>query len=39
MTAGKKPVMNQDLWKALDGEAARHRTTWVWTRGHVFPRR
>jgi ribonuclease HI len=34
MTAGKKPVVNQDLWKALDEEAARHRATWVWTRGH-----
>ena len=34
MTAGKKPVVNQDLWQELEREAARHRTTWVWTRGH-----
>jgi len=35
MTATKKPVINQDLWKALDAEAARHHTTWVWTKGHA----
>jgi ribonuclease HI len=35
MTAAKKPVVNQDLWKALDEEAARHQTTWVWTKGHA----
>jgi len=35
LTAGKKPVINQDLWKALDEQAARHRMTWVWTKGHA----
>ena len=35
MTAAKKPVVNQDLWKDLDAEAARHRTDWVWTKGHA----
>jgi ribonuclease HI len=35
MTAGKKPVVNQDLWKQLDEQASRHRTTWTWTRGHA----
>jgi ribonuclease HI len=35
MTAAKKPVINQDLWKALDAEAARHKTTWTWTKGHA----
>jgi ribonuclease HI len=35
MTASKQPVVNQDLWKALDEEAARHRTTWSWTKGHA----
>jgi ribonuclease HI len=35
MTAGKKPVVNQDLWQELDREAARHQITWVWTRGHA----
>jgi ribonuclease HI len=34
MTAAKKPVVNQDLWKALDEQVQRHRTAWVWTRGH-----
>lgn len=34
MTAAKKPVVNQDLWEALDDEAARHKTIWTWTRGH-----
>jgi ribonuclease HI len=35
LTAAKKPVVNQDLWKALDEEAARHKTTWTWTKGHA----
>ncbi len=35
MTAEKKPVVNQDLWKALEAEAARHQTTWTWTKGHA----
>ena len=35
MTAAKKPVVNQDLWKALDEQVSRHRTNWVWTRGHA----
>jgi len=34
-TAEKKPVLNQDLWEALDGELQRHRTKWVWTKGHA----
>ncbi len=34
-TAEKKPVLNQDLWVALDGELARHQTEWVWTKGHA----
>ena len=35
MTSAKRPVINQDLWKALDEQAARHQTTWVWTKGHA----
>jgi len=35
MTAGKKPVVNQDLWKALDEQVGRHKTQWVWTKGHA----
>ncbi|HWB86403.1 MAG TPA: ribonuclease HI [Bryobacteraceae bacterium] len=34
-TAAKKPVVNQDLWKALDEQVARHQTTWSWTKGHA----
>jgi len=35
MTAAKQPVVNQDLWKALDEQVARHTTTWTWTKGHA----
>ena len=35
MTKSKKPVVNQDLWKDLDAQVARHKTTWVWTKGHA----
>jgi ribonuclease HI len=35
LTAAKKPVVNQDLWKALDEESSRHTTAWVWTKGHA----
>jgi ribonuclease HI len=34
-TAGKKPVKNEDLWRALDEAAGRHRITWKWLRGHA----
>jgi len=34
MYAAKKPVKNQDLWQALDEEAARHEIRWVWVKGH-----
>lgn len=30
-----KPVLNAELWKALDAEAARHEIDWRWVRGHV----
>jgi ribonuclease HI len=35
MTAAKKPVVNQDLWLELDKQVARHKTNWVWTKGHA----
>jgi len=35
MTAAKKPVVNQDLWKALDEQVNRHKATWTWTKGHA----
>ena len=33
-TADKKPVKNEDLWRALDAEMARHTIHWVWVAGH-----
>jgi ribonuclease HI len=32
--ASKKPVKNQDLWRALDDETARHEIRWHWIKGH-----
>ena len=34
-TADKKPVKNDDLWRALDAAAARHRISWRWVKGHA----
>ena len=34
-TAAKTPVANRELWEALDAEVSRHRTSWVWTKGHA----
>ena len=34
-TADKKPVKNDDLWKALDEAAGRHQVSWHWVRGHA----
>jgi ribonuclease HI len=33
-TAAKKPVLNADLWQALDAENARHDVEWEWVKGH-----
>ena len=33
-TADKKPVKNDDLWKALDVLAQAHQIEWIWVRGH-----
>jgi len=33
-TADKKPVKNEDLWRLLEAETARHQVTWKWVRGH-----
>ena len=33
-TADKKPVKNEDLWRALDEAATAHRVHWHWVRGH-----
>jgi ribonuclease HI len=35
MTAGKQPVKNRDLWEDLEAQVSRHKTRWVWTKGHA----
>jgi ribonuclease HI len=35
MSSSKKPVVNQDLWMALDRLVAKHQTRWTWTKGHA----
>lgn len=34
-TSSRKPVKNAELWMELEAEAARHRVTWKWVRGHA----
>jgi len=34
-TANKKPVKNQDLWRALDKATEPHQIAWHWVRGHA----
>lgn len=33
-TAGGDPVLNRDLWEALDKVASVHDVAWQWVRGH-----
>ena len=33
-TAAKAPVKNAELWQALDEQAARHKVSWFWVKGH-----
>ena len=33
-TADKKPVKNEELWRALEAAAAPHKVTWRWVKGH-----
>lgn len=33
-TAGRKPVKNVDLWKALESAIGPHDVGWKWVRGH-----
>jgi ribonuclease HI len=35
LTADKKPVKNEDLWRRLDAARARHEVRWHWVRGHA----
>ena len=34
-TSAKKPVKNEDLWKALDEAVNRHDVNWNWVKGHA----
>ena len=34
-TKEKRPVKNEDLWRDLDVEAAKHQMTWSWLKGHA----
>lgn len=33
-TSARKPVKNDDLWRALDEQVQRHEIRWHWVRGH-----
>lgn len=35
MTADKKPVKNEDLWRRLDAARLRHEVDWRWVKGHA----
>jgi ribonuclease HI len=35
LTADKKPVKNDDLWKRLDAARQRHEVEWRWVKGHA----
>ena len=35
VTAARKPVKNQDLWRRLDEALKRHDVTWRWVKGHA----
>ena len=34
LTADKKPVKNEDLWRKLDALCQSHRVQWRWVKGH-----
>lgn len=34
-TAAKKPVKNEDLWRALDEATNKHDIEWKWVKGHA----
>ena len=35
LTADKKPVKNDDLWRRLDTARLRHEVDWRWIKGHA----
>jgi ribonuclease HI len=37
-TAAKQPVVNRDLWEALESQVSRHKARWTWTKGHASHR-
>lgn len=34
-TKSKKPVKNEDLWRALDSQVSKHQVKWHWVKGHA----
>lgn len=34
-TKAKKPVKNDDLWRALDSCTSKHQVSWHWLKGHA----
>jgi ribonuclease HI len=34
-TKARKPVKNEDLWRALDAATSGHRVKWNWLKGHA----
>jgi ribonuclease HI len=38
ITTNNTPVVNRDLWEDLDQQVSRHRTSWLWTKGHASHR-
>jgi Ribonuclease HI len=34
-TADKKPVKNEELWRALEAAVTPHKVTWRWVKGHA----
>ncbi len=34
-TAAGKPVLNRELWEALDEACASHHVNWKWVKGHA----
>lgn len=35
VTKAKRPVKNEDLWRALDEASSRHKIKWNWLKGHA----
>jgi ribonuclease HI len=35
LTADKKPVKNEDLWRRLEAACAQHDVSWHWVKGHA----